>query len=557
MTDTTPQDTGLPVLDVSSTRKTDDCARQVIDEWKETHVAFQYGDIVIVPIHRGDTYALFPLTRSLARLLIERGFEVLRRVGTRITPCRPPAEILEAVTDPSWAGHLSPLRGLVTYPVMHNGKVLMGNIGYDIETQLLVKTKDVTGIDPAQFATPTDAYNYLAHDLLKLFKFATERDRVAALAIPATMLLRMTSIRGAAPIHLITSGESGSGKSTLMNLLVQMVRGSLPDSLNFSTNEEEFAKALAAKLMGSPDIIPIDQIPAGYKLRHDILNAYATTASETMEQRILGQSAIMRIPTSATMMMTGINTQIPHEMATRYNVVRLHHPGKYDNGAAEKLEQRIEAERGKILSAFLRILSAQTNLESGLRFKAWEKMVVHPLIAASGVDFTTQWRAMLSEGEEHPGLEELLEIVDRLPKARMGATKDDFLRMSGKLEREMDENGNPLAPMVVSAVDVQSIAKDCASALRNVVPWLTVEKHPTVSWQAAKEALNQIEGQRAGARTLSKVTAWSPKSKRTKEFYVVEDLRTEEERQADEQDSAQEDGRTEDGRPRFEDGNPF
>lgn len=322
---------------------------------------------------------------------------------------------------PSWLlqrlsihSHLfPPLMGVVGHPVLSEGKLLSGDLGYDRASRLYIKCPEVRA---RNWDSAKDALRFLEEDFLGRFPFATRGDRLRAILLMLTLLLRKTEIRGGAPVAFVTSPDALTGKSLLARALCFSILGRLPPPTAFSTNDEEFRKSFLGALMESPSVIYYDNMPNGWHIGGPILDAYATTDEVT--DRILGKSEQVTVSALSLLIFAGNNVEPKDEFSTRVLEVRLERDGP-ENPDLKKALEFARQNRGDILGA-LETIADVARREGGTllsRFPDWEEKVARPLMAVAEANDLLDAMAGAREavgGSGEPMVADILEAIARL-----------------------------------------------------------------------------------------------------------------------------------------------
>ena len=155
-------------------------------------------------------------------------------------------------------------------------------------------------------------------ELLSDFPFAAEADRSHALAL-ALLPFARDLINGSTPLHLIEKPTPGTGGSLLAGILAFPFLGRPLSTLTEGKEEDEWRKRITAKLKEGPAVLLIDNVRR--RLESSALSAAIT--SPIWEDRILGQSDMIRIPVRCVWMATGNNPSLSSEMSRRTIRIRM------------------------------------------------------------------------------------------------------------------------------------------------------------------------------------------------------------------------------------------
>jgi hypothetical protein len=158
----------------------------------------------------------------------------------------------------------------------------------------------------------------LLDELLVDFPFATEADRAHAVALLLLPFAR-SLIAGPTPLHLIEKPTPGTGGTLLAQIVASPVLGRPAPTMIEGSDAAEWSKRITAKLLEGPAVILIDNVR--HRLESAAL-AMALTAT-VYEDRVLGESKIVRVPVHAAWIATGNNPVLSDEIARRTVRIRL------------------------------------------------------------------------------------------------------------------------------------------------------------------------------------------------------------------------------------------
>ena len=385
----------------------------------------------------------------------------------REVACACPAWLPQILIERAGAD-LPPLGGVAAHPIIVDGELVAGRIGYDPRTMLYT---DCEPVRPATFRTPREAVEYLVDDWLAGFPFRTRNDALRALLIPLSILLRRAAVRGGAPMPFVTAPEANTGKTQLVNAACAAVLGAEPPVSTFSLNNEELRKQFMAALLESPSVIFYDNLPNGLVVSTDRLNAFST--SDVYEDRLLGASEMARSPALSTVIFTGNNITPGSDVIPRAYEIRLEAAGdrRAQIGRARK---RARTERDRILEALLTISRCAWTGRIPGRFPDWGEFVAGPVMAAADCpELLDHWDL---PQETAPQNEDLRALLDKM------------LEVQAKSIRFKSEGAMR--------------AGDLAEACREELAFLLSKAPEEVSVRGLYEALRKFRDQRAGRARL-------------------------------------------------------
>lgn len=155
-------------------------------------------------------------------------------------------------------------------------------------------------------------------DLLVDFPFTDEAERAHALALLLLPFAR-DLIAGATPLHMFEKPMPGTGATLLVDMLSYPATGRPIPTMTEGRDEDEWRKRLTAKLRNGPQYLLIDNL----RRRLDSGAVAAAITSPTWEDRLLGQSATLRMHVRCGWLATGNNPVVSSEMARRIIRIRL------------------------------------------------------------------------------------------------------------------------------------------------------------------------------------------------------------------------------------------
>ena len=323
-----------------------------------------------------------------------------------------PDWVLRQIVAERGAG-LPSLLGVADHPVFHNGQLIGGHLGFHPPTNLYIHSD---AMREHRWPDPVDAARFLAENWLGRFPFREAGDLERALLLPLTLLTRRTMIRGGAPLFFITSPEARSGKSLLARCPILAITGTIPATVPFKSNSEEFNKTFDAAVLEGQTTIFLNNAPNGWRVGTAELDAYAD--SDEYSPRILGASSKRTVPALAVVVVCGNNIVAAGDTTTRMLEVRLER--KKDEAGLVAALDFTAANRPKILSALAEVLRhAAPPVTAESRFPAWEGIVARPLMNLLGASTTLEGIAeAISGSAANPDYEDFILRLADLADAR-------------------------------------------------------------------------------------------------------------------------------------------
>lgn len=235
----------------------------------------------------------------------------------------PPIDFVrDLLAAPSWDEAVFPrLKGVVKSPYFTATGELVIEPGYCRTSQLWYESGDLV-VSPVP-KTPSsedinEAKRWIVTELLGDFPFQQDTDRANAISFLLTPFVR-EMIDGPVPMALIEAPAAGTGKGLLANVLAIPSTGSLLETIPQRESDEEWRKAITAKLIEIPSHILLDNLTG--TLRSAALEAALT--SERWTDRILGESRMVRLRPRSIFMATANNLRLEGDLHRRVVWFRL------------------------------------------------------------------------------------------------------------------------------------------------------------------------------------------------------------------------------------------
>lgn len=283
------------------------------------------------------------------------------------------------------------LRGVIGAPTIRPDGSVLAVDGYDHATGLLLDSGDVV-FGPFLARPSLDAARKALaelHFVLKDFPFVAPCDRATVLAAILTALVRR-SIRSS-PLFAFRAPVMSSGKSLLADIVALIATGREACMMAQGKDEEEIRKRILAILIQGDPIACVDNVT--HPLESAALCSVLT--QEWYQDRLLGSSQMVRVPTSVLWLATGNNMVFEGDLITRVLPCDLEpgceHPEtrKFDVNLREYIPER----RGKLATSALTVLTAYQRAgcpNQGLpvfgRYEEWSKWVRSALVWCGEAD---------------------------------------------------------------------------------------------------------------------------------------------------------------------------
>lgn len=294
--------------------------------------------------------------------------------------------------------------GLVSHPVvLHSGEILAADGLH--RSGLFLSGAAMPEARPYTRDEARAAIDRFAGTLLDGFEFATPLDAWAAAAGLVTAIQR--PVLDMAPGLAVLAASQSSGKTTLVRRVHLYVTGrDMPASTFPMNNEEEARKRLLATLMVNPAMVCFDNVPDGFTFHSGVLSAAMT--SPTVDDRVLGASRVVTVPTTVMFALTGNNVTLGADEVSRWIVTRLApktarpQERRFANpdivGHALRTRAAVLRDVVGLVAGYL-VSGERIALASGTRFAAWDRFVRQSIIWAGGPDVAEVFRTNSAESE--------------------------------------------------------------------------------------------------------------------------------------------------------------
>jgi uncharacterized protein DUF3854 len=233
----------------------------------------------------------------------------------------PPDKVIKAILG-SRTYPFPALRAIVRSPFFAQEGELVATPGYHSSAQIYLSLDDQLAAQiPYVPDRPAEAEVAgalaIIDDLLFDFPFADPASKAHAIALMLLPFVREL-INGPTPIHAINAPIEGTGKGKLITTLCAPALGRI-SAMSELTDQEEMRKRLTSIVLGGTPVAWFDNI--NREIRSGELAAMLTT--ESWEDRILGQSKLIRVPVRTAWIVAGNNLRCSGEIVRRSVEIRL------------------------------------------------------------------------------------------------------------------------------------------------------------------------------------------------------------------------------------------
>lgn len=297
-----------------------------------------------------------------------------------------------------------PLMGVIEAPSLRPDGEVITAPGYDTATGLFLRWHGAPVDVPK---TPThdqakQAFRNLA-DLFADFTFQgddTARQVMLSACVAAILTpLARAAIAGPTPAFMWAADAKLAGKSLMASTCGAIVLGRAPSSRQYTADDDEMSKRIAAVAMNGLPIWMLDNV----KTRIDGgMLELALTAHDTIAARILGHTEDREMPWRSTVYLTGNGATYSDDMSRRLLHIALLSRARVEGAVTASSDVRefkhpdlvrhVLANRPALLRDALIILRGHCVAErpSSKRalpsFEAWSRVVAHAVWWASGID---------------------------------------------------------------------------------------------------------------------------------------------------------------------------
>lgn len=281
-------------------------------------------------------------------------------------------------------GTVPVIRSVVNAPTMRPDGSLLLEPGYDPATGLLLAYR---GPELSIPANPTKSEARKALDALceplSGFPFSCEADKSVALSAFLSGIAR--PCLPTAPMHGFDATALGSGKTLLADCVGYLNTGRPCAVLSQGASEEEDEKRLGALLLRGAGVVCLDNLER--PLSGDFLCSALT--STTVAVRMLGESRVVDVPSSALLLCTGNNIVVRGDLTRRVIVCRLEPQCERPDERPfdVNLREWLPRHRHRLLTAALTVLRGfhvagrpQGKLQPFGSFEDWSRLVRAALV---------------------------------------------------------------------------------------------------------------------------------------------------------------------------------
>lgn len=502
-----------------------------------------------------DTDRLYTVTPVMLGLSVDKAANVhkvkmVERDGATLElhlPADFPVALAKDLADSTALERLPQLRGIAHSPIIDvNTGEIMTRPGYDPRTRMWVSSM-CPEIYVPEHVTEEDARAALERLfwILHTYEFAGDRNRIAAVALLITSVLRASM--HVAPLFVSTAGQARTGKDHLLITASLLATGQWPQLYGLGGKVEEREKRLSQMFHAGAPFVVISNVNGS--MENDDLCIFLSEGAVTV--RAYGTVGTgKRAEYSAVWTASGNNLRPTGDLVTRCVVVRQESAVANPGSRVFQFEPHKELKKQEVRKDLLEavytiarwwILEGRWKPEHSEKlgtnnFDQWSTLVRRPLLALTGHDvfaatqeaeaeqraesmggvFADSLHAVLSYDWEHHRERAQARGLWRFPDGRFeflaGAAHEAVERVKSRHAAWMRQEPNPHAPDEVrNAFDdernawsdlmehVEVVAKDAASAR---AAGHAMKKHAGIfgeSWRITRALTNDGRPKMGGA----------------------------------------------------------
>lgn len=386
------------------------------------------------------------------------------------------------------------LAGVVEHPiVLPDGRVLSTN-GYDEATGLLFRAAPDTYNTVDANPTRADAMAALARlrKLLAGFPFVDEDDEAVAVALLITPFVR--PILATAPAICVNAPAPGTGKSFLVRLASILASGREPALMTVAEDPAELKKVLFAALLQGDEHIALDNVVG-------VLDSPALCAlltSPRYQDRVLGASETVGLPTATLLTINGNNVTLAGDLTRRVLECRL--DARCERPAERRFDfdpiEEVRALRPDFVADAVTVLQAYAQHGELVEvapfgsFEDWSRMVREPLMWLGMADPCASLRHLEDEDPERAALRAMLSAVGAVMGDREWRVGDLLAAIESRRQADLDS--------------VRVVPPEAQEALREALRTVA-ERNGELSAKAAGRWLRRVAGRVLGRARFVKV----------------------------------------------------
>ena len=295
-----------------------------------------------------------------------------------------------------------PLTGIVEAPSLRPDGTILTQPGHDSRTGLYLAWRG-KALDVPERPTRQDAraaYAKLA-DVFAEFSYQGDKGVMVAATVAAVLTpIARSAIRGPVPMFMFEADAPNAGKTLAANVAGILVTGRAPSARQYTDDDNETEKRLAAVAVAGVPLMLLDNIRG--HIEGGAIEA-ALTAHDTIATRILGSTTDRELPWRVVMYATANGVTYSRDTSRRvvHILLRGHAsvpaagetPGttartyRYPDLVAHATEHRAELLRAALVILRAHVVAGRPRAASTLdTFESWSRTVADPIKWVSGCD---------------------------------------------------------------------------------------------------------------------------------------------------------------------------
>lgn len=336
----------------------------------------------------------------------------------------PPEDVAAEIRDIHQYPGILPLTSVVETPFLRPDGVIAQNTGYDPKTRVVYLPNETFPTVHDEAATQENAqwaFKFIS-EIFEDFPFVNASHRSVPIAAILTLVAR-PAILGSVPGFLFDASTRGSGKTLQADVIATVATGRGAPRMNYTSNEEEMEKILAAYAIKGSPFICLDNIPAMRPFGGGPIDR-VLTAKDKVDLRLLGFNEVPSLIWRAVLMATGNNIGFCGDTARRVIMARLESleesPERRTKFKHIDLLAWVRTQRPRLVSAALLILRAYCRAgrpNMGCHwgsFEEWSHLIANAIVFAGGAD--PMKARPDTEGEVDVEAQSLSCVLEQLPK---------------------------------------------------------------------------------------------------------------------------------------------
>jgi len=374
-----------------------------------TNYVFQNANQLVRPMKTLDGVTIMPITPEALDLLLNQVCRFrkpnMRGRGARLgepVDCGCPPWLTKTLCKLQKWAKIRILDSVTRVPYLRPNRTIGGlQDGYDGPSRCW-SIGGKRWLEVSESPTDDEAKGALAvlTDVVAEFPF-TDLSGVAVFLAAVLSIVARRAIKGHVPLIAIDASAPGSGKTLLASVIAMIATGKMPGISSATKDDEELRKAILGHLSGGETVIVFDNCTG--RFGGAVMDRWITAT--VWSDRLLKENRIVSLPNECVVIMTGNNSRVEGDTATRTISISL-------RPNCERPEERtfrnpillkyVEDRQCELIHAALTILrwhiakgmpeysqcvhidadgnSSQAAVKPFGRFEEWSRLVRHAII---------------------------------------------------------------------------------------------------------------------------------------------------------------------------------